>query len=344
MGRIKLPKGIQQKFLLNIAETTDLDWNQIAKLCSVTERTLCDWRREKYLMSYGAFSKLQSISRFSLTDNFEILPEHWNTKKAGRLGATKRYELYGNPGTVEGRRKGGLTTWQRYISQPELFKGTGFKGPKEIALAPKSVLLAELIGIILGDGNINKYQLKISLNAKTDVKYADFIYDLCYKLFKLKAAKRVRKKNTLDLVLSSVNLTNYLVTLGLKIGDKIRQSVNIPNWILEERKYAVACLRGLVDTDGGIYYHKHSVDGITYRHIGICFTSYSPQLLKSVYEIFIKLGFNAKINFNGGHIFLYRKDEIKKYFEEIGTHNPTLLNRYDDYLKKYRKGEVPKRL
>ncbi len=106
--RVKLLKGEQRKFLDNAAKKTGLSWNEISRLSGVCIRTLFDWRREKYRMTYEALLKLQEISRISVPKNIKIIPEYWINQKAARLGAIARYELYGNPGTPEGRRKGGM--------------------------------------------------------------------------------------------------------------------------------------------------------------------------------------------------------------------------------------------
>lgn len=318
--------------MMRVVNSTNLDWSRVAKVCGVTKRTLRDWRNEKYLMSYGALLNLHKISKLPLPTGLIVLPDYWSTNKAGRTGAVNRYKIYGNPGTVEGRRKGGLTIWQRYMACPSFLRDTGFVGRKEIKFPHKSKLLAEVIGIILGDGSINKYQVKISLNAKTDAEYGDFIFDLCYKLFGIRAKESI-EKNALNLVLSGVNLTTYLQELGLKCGNKIKQQVDIPDWILQKKEYSLVCLRGLVDTDGGIYRHRHFVDGKKYNHFGICFTAYSLPLLGSVYDILVGFGFNAKIDRKGKHVFLYRKDELKRYFDNISTSNPTLRGRYKDFLE-----------
>lgn len=180
--------------------------------------------------------------------------------------------------------------------------------------------------------------MRISLNSKTEKEYAKFILKLFKRLFNFKGSSKAREKSACDLVFSSVKLVKYLTKMGLKTGSKIRQQVGIPKWILKNKKYMAACLRGLVDTDGGIYYHNHVTKGIRYRHMGLGFTSHSLPLLEDTHNIFLRLGFPAKIRHNG-HIFLYDKSAIKKYFANIGTHNAHHCSRFRDYFKS---GEVPK--
>jgi hypothetical protein len=68
---------------------------------------------------------------------------------------------------------------------------------KTITIPQESVDLAELIGIIFGDGGIgNDWQLVISLNSKLDKDYAVYIVALTEKLFHLKVAVRKRPNQT----------------------------------------------------------------------------------------------------------------------------------------------------
>lgn len=339
MSRVKFLECRQSEFLNRIKTSRNLEWPDIAGSCGVHTRTLFDWRRNKYQMGYESLSRLTKRYNLALPKRIEILPDTWNIKNAARLGALRRNELYGPPGTQEDRRKGGLTTWRRYRVNPKRFEGTGFNGPKDIICPQKSHLLAELIGIILGDGSLTKYQIRVSLNNKTEKEYAVFISDLIKKLFKIKVNLAIRKKNACDLVVSGVNLIKYLVSLGLSVGDKMHNRVRIPKWILANRSYATACLRGLIDTDGGVYYHNHVTKGIRYLHLGLGFTSHSYPLLKDAHNIFLSLDFPAKIN-SRGHVFLYDRREIERYFIKIGTHNIHHLQRYRNYFIK--RGEVRK--
>lgn len=331
MPRVKFLQSKQSIFLRKVKKKNNIDWPDFARICNVNKRTLFDWRRDKYQMGYTSLQSLNNKLKIP-TPKIKVLPDGWNISNAARLGAIKRNELYGNPGTAQGRRKGGIAALEAYRLDPGKFLKTGFIGPKEIKYPCKSSLLSEAIGIILGDGSVTKYQLIVSLNSKTEKQYSLFTSRLLRKLFNISVTCKIREKNTCDLVISSVKLIKYLNELGLKIGNKIRQQVSIPSWILENKEYMIGCLRGLIDTDEGVYYHNHITKGIRYRHVGLCFTSYSTPLLRDVHNILLNLGFPAKIN-QRGSVFLYDSKAIKRYFAEIGTHNSHHLKRYRDYFK-----------
>lgn len=327
--RIKLLKGEQRRFINNVAKKTGFTWDTISRLSSTSRRTFFDWCREKHQMAYETLLKLQKISKIPLPKNIKILPEYWSTKKAARIGAKRRYELYGNPGTPEGRRKGGVSSRKKFLSDPILAEKLRFKLRKKMQQPTESTLLAEFTGILLGDGGIRgQYQVTISYNTKTDKKYADFVQEAIGKLFGFSSSIFPRKgANGADIVISSRNLVEFLANKDiLKKGNKIINQIDIPKWIKENRNYRISCFRGLMDTDGGIYYHKYKVNGKWYKYPRLSFCSSSKPLANSVNNILKEFNFTPKRNKE--KITLYRLPEIKKYFEIIGTHNSKHFDRY----------------
>lgn len=330
MMRVKFLKGRQKLFLNNVKKLTDLNWSQIAAICKIHSRTLQDWKTEKYQMNYESLKNLCRVSNVLLPKNIKVLPEYWSTKKAARLGAIKRNELYGNPGTSEGRKKGGMTSSLKFQMNPEFAKKVGFKVRKQIFYPQISSLLTEFIGIVLGDGTISEYQVKISTNSKTDRLHAYFTKKLVIDLFNIVPTIRIRKKNTLDIIISSKNLVNFLLSCGLKKGDKILQGVDVPKWIFRDKELVKGCLRGLIDSDGSIYFHIHTTKGIKYRNMGLCFTSRSRPLLTSVYRMFLDLGIAAKSD-KKKHVSIYDRKEINRYMQIVGSHNLKHIKRFKSY-------------
>ena len=250
---------------------------------------------------------------------------------AGRLGAIRRNFLYGNPGTVEGRRKGGLVSCFNFQANPKLAAKSGFKLEKKINVPDKGPLLAEFVGIVLGDGSIcTDYHVRIYFNAKTDSLYIDFVRNLVFQLFAIDSTIALRPKNALELVISSRGLVRFLLELGLIKGNKIRHEIDIPSWIFEKIEYVKACLRGLMDTDGGLYFHTHTTNGIKYRNMVLCFTSRSKPLLDSVERMFFSIGIKAKNNAIE-RVFVYNKSDIEKYMDIIGSHSANFIKRFKSY-------------
>lgn len=122
--------------------------------------------------------------------------------------------------------------------------------------------------------------------------------------------------------------------LGLTRGDKIRNQVDFPDWVKGNLKFREACVRGLFDTDGGLYFHRHWTKGIRYRNLGFCFTNYSKPLVKSFIATLKESGYNYKLkeNSRGSQVFIYDLKEIKRYFSEIGSNNPKHIYRLRKHL------------
>lgn len=206
---------------------------------------------------------------------------------------------------------------------------------KTVVLPPYSTALAEFFGIMMGDGGIgNPWQATITLNSIADAKYAKYVSSLCLDLFGIVPAIRKRKgRNALVLCLSSITLVDFLVRHGLCRGDKLKQGLRIPEWILHNRDYKMACIRGLVDTDGGLYIHKHTILKKKYENIGFCFTSHSRSLILQAASIFEEFEIMPHISKRGTDIYLYKAEAVAKYLGMFGTSNPRISSVYTNWKR-----------
>jgi hypothetical protein len=244
------------------------------------------------------------------------------------LGALRRYELYGNPGTPEGRSKGGRRGCEFFRSHPEIARKCGFIVRKTIIAPPRSVKLANFIGIMLGDGGIrSKYQLTVSLNYETDREFAKYVALLIQRLFGVGNIIQ-RRKGSLgaDIVVSSASVVDFLLKHGLKSGNKIRNRVDIPAWIKKNKEFRKACIRGLFDTDGSLYCHRYKVNHKWYEYLKLDFTSCSKPLLNSVYAILS--GLRIKSSLKGVHITISAQAEVNRYLASIGSSNQKFVDRW----------------
>lgn len=332
MARIAFPKGRQSEWVKLILSRKGITVNQVAQVCNVSGRTVRDWRREKNTISKNALLKLCDYFHIRTPSNIQELPDFWYVSKGARKGALRRLELYGPPGTPEGRRKGGINSQIRRRQDPEKYRLLGCNIPKEFRLFGKySIDLAEAIGIILGDGGLTKYQLRVSVSSIVDRPYAEFICFFFQKVFNDKPTWHERTEcNTIDLTISGIELGDELEKCGLLRGDKIKNQVDFPQWIWQNREYQIACVRGLMDTDGGCYFHTHTTKGITYKNFGMCFTSWSIPILQSVAKVLKSL--NLKFSIVNSRIYIYNFEEIKKYFVIVGSHNPKNIEKFQYYL------------
>lgn len=208
------------------------------------------------------------------------------------------------------------------------------KSHRKIVILPKnSIQLAEFFGLMMGDGGINNpWQITITMNFIKDKNYSDYISELIINLFGVAPVMRKRKgRQALVISLASTTVVNFLVDNGLIRGNKIKGGLKIPLWILSKKSYRIACVRGLVDTDGCLFIHKHSVGGKKYNNIGLCFTSYSKDLINQVAEIFEENKIIPHISNKGRNIYLYKEEAIARYLKIFGTSNNRISKVFNNW-------------
>jgi len=322
-----LQPGAQKKFIIQTKENLSMSWEELGKLVHAHPRSLRDWAREKFHMSHESALLLEKESGISLTRKIEIKKWADHARRAGRIGGRSLVKKYGRVAENEQYRE---EKWRQWWEE------TGRQLPSSIhneALpfnAPvRSEMLAEFVGVMLGDGGITKYQLAVTLHRYDDEPYRRFVKKLFLELFHLKASIFSHKRGLADsVVVSRIKIVEYAVKeLELMVGNKVRQQVDIPQWIKSDRKLMIACVRGLVDTDGCVFTHKYIVNGKQYAYKKLCFTNHSRPLLLSVFDALSALGMNPRIA-RGEDVRLDIKKDINTYFQIIGTSNPKHLKRY----------------
>lgn len=333
-SRVKFPENKQRQFLDEALLTLNTNISGLAKIAQACDRTVRDWRREKYNIDfYSLFLICYKIST-SFPKDINVLPPYWSTKKASKLGGRRVIELYGNPGTPEGRRRGGLNTQRKFQSDPACAKKVGIKLRKEIKHPHKSEHLAEFIGIMLGDGCVcSPYQVSVAFNGQIDREYARYVQQLINNLFGISSTMQIRKDSSANIIISAINLVKFLEKVGIKKGNKVANQVDIPDWIFEKKEYQIGCLRGLFDTDGCVYKHNYRVGGKLYSYLKMSFRNYSVPLLKSIKQMSEHLGLHPVIDTKHQTVYINRAKEVKKYFLDIKTSNPRYLEKFNKFSK-----------
>lgn len=205
---------------------------------------------------------------------------------------------------------------------------------KIINIPEESKELAELFGIIFGDGGINNdWQLVITLNSISDLKYSRYVGKLLNKLFEIEVVISKRPNiNALILVCSSISLVDFLVSKGSVRGNKVIQQINIPDWINSNSEYKKSFVRGLVDTDGCLFIHSHIIKNVLYKNIGFCFTNSSKKLIISVAQVLKEFGIEPHITDEGRRIYLYSFKDVISYLNIFNSSNPRIFKKYIEWL------------
>lgn len=331
-NRAKFGKGQQKLFLMNVMDKLKCKYiKDLLKLnLEISYSALKKYFSENGLMEVSFVKKLCMLSGIDINSlSFNQLPFNWGASKGGKIGIVKMMEEY----------KSKLPLWRKKARKKTIIRNT-----KRVKLPQLNEKLAEFIGAYLGDGTLTPYVVRISGDYRYDKPYFDYLSEIVWDLFGIyPSIYKEKHRNTLYFLLCSKKICHFLnQEYNLKCGDKIRNNSCIPPQIFKNDKFLVACLRGLIDTDGSV-----SRRGRNGSQFCIHFCSYNPKLLNQVAEI----GKRFKLFTYSYKYFVgtNRWENIKKYFHFVGSSNLKHIIRFDlkntkneaiylkdvqDYLKK----------
>ena len=211
-----------------------------------------------------------------------------------------------------------------------------------------SIDLAEDFGIQIGDGYIkrqtNGYTIVVSGHRSEDEHYlVSFVKPLKEKLYNVKVkVYEAQAAGTLILKIDNKNLYKFYIASGLKESPKI--NIEIPKFIIKSKKLQIACLRGLMDTDGSLSFIKG--DRKQHSYPTIHFATKSRPLAKQVCRILDNLKFTYFVQFDAKHyhskanryyietdIYIYGKENLDRWMKIVGFHNIVQITRYLVYKK-----------
>ncbi|MFA6393028.1 MAG: LAGLIDADG family homing endonuclease [Candidatus Paceibacterota bacterium] len=250
------------------------------------------WTKEEEVKYHSELSYLYTKKNKSLREVSEIL----NLKESTVFRRMKRLKIKTTP----------------YLKKNYLKKRNNIKIPNKY-----SEDLAEFFGIMLGDGHISHFQIVVSLGNKEE-KYAKHVSLLIKKIFKTDAKISLRKTGYRDVYLGSVDLTSWLFKKGL-VSNKVKSQVNVPSWIFNKDEFIRAFLRGFFDTDGSVYKLKYGIQ--------ISFCNRSLPILKSLQIMLKRLRYNPS-SISGYNLYLTRRKDVKRFFEEIKPSNNKHIDRH----------------
>lgn len=166
--------------------------------------------------------------------------------------------------------------------------------------------LAELTGVILGDGNIGVFPrsevLRIVANANNQ-GFIDRYTRLVEKAFRKKP--HVKKRTYSE----AVNITVYekFISKRLLIPSGARGNIliQVPDWIVKNKEMTIRFLRGLYEAEG-----SYSVHTPTYTY-KMFFSNKNLSLLDIVFRLVKGLGFHP--HRSADKIQISRKEEVQKF-------------------------------
>ncbi len=162
--------------------------------------------------------------------------------------------------------------------------------------------LAELIGVMAGDGNIysknNRYEMCITGDATKDYNYhKEHIKRLFEKSFNIKPITKIRSfKDGRQCIVTKVEskaIVSFMTnSIGLPLGKK--NDISIPNIICKANKEIISkFIRGIADTDFSIHFKNRSNK---YRSYPLIIGNFSSKnLVEELKELLGKLDLHSHI-------------------------------------------------
>lgn len=169
----------------------------------------------------------------------------------------------------------------------------------------KSGNLAELIGVILGDGYLGKHPRTENLAIFSNSNNPGFIKrysQLIKKVFnKEPSIYRRKDSNCTKIAIYQKDISRRL---NILVGKRTNHNIRIPQWILKDKRHLIRYLRGLYEAEGSFCVHKPTY---TYKFL---FSNRNESLLRNVYRGLKILGFHPhKSKYK---IQISRKKEVYK--------------------------------
>lgn len=182
--------------------------------------------------------------------------------------------------------------------------------PRSYLAIPHSAELAEYIGVMLGDGHIEKFPRTERIIISCNSKNMGMI-----ERYALMTERLFNKKPTVEKVACCNNVRIHLYQkeisrrLRIPTGNRSQFDFKVPRWISANKAYYAALLRGLFEAEGSLSIHLPTC---TYN---FQFCNMNPSLLAAVEGGLRKLGYNPEIRQK--YVRLRRKAEVASCIDLI---------------------------
>jgi len=161
------------------------------------------------------------------------------------------------------------------------------KNKKAYSNFKKDGRLAELIGVVLGDGHIQAFPRTERLIVSSNSQNSGFIkrYKMLIKTIFGKQPLCMKSKNS-NCVRISIYEKLISKRIGIQTGNRKGLNFRTPKWISRNKNYLKGYLRGLYEAEGSFCTHKPTG---TYKFL---FKNTNNSLLNIVYDGMKTLGFH----------------------------------------------------
>lgn len=193
--------------------------------------------------------------------------------------------------------------------------------------------LCEFVGAVIGNGNLwtdgSRYRVELTGDPKLDKEYFCHLSAISNRLFKKKPYLMRVRQGGLRWRLQSKDAFSLLLELGLPVGKGKSHRVTIPELIFQ-KKWSLAkwTIRGIMDTDGTLFFSKKTYDSSIYPTTEL--RTFSEKLAKQLESLLLQKDFRARLRGDekeGFHVALYGFEMLRRWMNEIGFSNPKHANK-----------------
>ena len=331
--RIKISgDAIRRDVVEEMRENSGKSFVMIRKELGLSRSSFDRYRGGKSLIPEKIFSRLVKLcdarSARKVFVNIERLPDNSGQIKGGRRAYRVTYEKF-----VDGRKKGAVASGKFRRIDTKNFT-TSFTLSSEFC---------EVIGAFIGDGFFNSYRNKLyQVEFAGDSRYDLPFYDkVIIPLIKSVIPEirphiyKVEPGNAVRIVFYSKKFFFLLKDFfGFNPGVKTH-TINIPYLIKDKGdEYLRRTIRGIFDTDGGVFLDKRPIYKNSYPRI-IFQTVSKPLYLQLVnylgmhFDLYTRLNRKRQIYI----IEIYGIQQLRRWMSLIGFSNERHLNRIKSVLQ-----------
>lgn len=166
--------------------------------------------------------------------------------------------------------------------------------------------LAELIGVVLGDGHIRKFPRTEELSIFSNSKNKGFITRYSGLIKKIFNKEPSITKHGSGCTRIRIYQKNIKSRIDVPYSPRSLKKIKIQSWIFNKKTYILRYLRGLYEAEGS---HCVHLPTSTFK---LFFSNKNISMLNNVFKLLKKLGFHPHMAHGHNNVQISKKDEVLK--------------------------------
>lgn len=320
-------KSVEARRLLfsEVQKYYSKSWKEIYNILGFPKSTFERYKSGEFCLPQELFNQLSNLLNDNvknvLINEIETLPDNYGAVKGGKNAYKVNTEHF----------KRGREIGSKVIRRMRNIEEISFK---DFILTQD---VCEFIGAFIGDGMFNTYKnrtyhIEFACDKRYDLSYYhNVIIPAIHKIdpnVKPHFYNSFNKENGCRVVFYSKRLFIFLKDFCGFIPGRKTFTVKIPSFLLHDKILRNRVIRGIFDTDGGVFVDRRKRYLTPYPRI--LFQTVSKLLYEQLYSILSK-EFSIYTRFNEKrHIYIieiYGINQVKLWMEIIGFSNQRHLNR-----------------